>query len=448
MKFRNSLLTKYLLIISAALVLWPIVLPVYYLPKHFLDKDSKEKIIYMDTQELERMWHREAKKLNGATSDKIDKRLRTLKRQYSKAMIFWVDANGKTKLKLPNRRNIPNKWTLHDSVEFMKKSVGTGPFTIVAYIGGDSNQGFMVFQVPHSLTDPLSISVNDDVYLLLYGFLVFVLFLFISWLFFSKIRRRLVQLQTAMTEVGENGIPNKVAVSRLDEVGQLGLSFNHMIDELTKSRMREQEEEVLRKQLIANISHDLRTPLTIIRGHAYSLQKESLSLKGKESLHLIESKVDLLGQLFDNLLAYTLLSAGKYTMEQKKTDMVRLLRASLASWYPVFEKEGFEVDVRLSEKVLIWNVDPQWFTRVLDNLFQNVVRHAKSGRYISVHTEEQEGKNVIIIEDKGPGINSGSQEKGAEMGLSIVSLMLKEMNLDWKIESSSSGTRIYLLEKS
>ncbi|AZU60750.1 HAMP domain-containing sensor histidine kinase [Neobacillus mesonae] len=448
MKIRNSLLTKYLLIISAALVLWPIVLPVYYLPKSFLDKDSKEKIIYMDTQELERMWQREAEKLDGATSDKIDKRLRTLKKQYSKAMIFWVDGSGKTKQMLPNQRNIPNQWTIQESVQFMKKSVGTGPFTIVAYIGGDSDQGFMVFQVPHSLTDPLSISVNEDVYLLLYGFLVFVLFLFISWLFFSKIRRRLVQLQTAMTEVGVTGLPNKVTVMRLDEIGQLGISFNHMIDELTKSRNREQEEEVLRKQLIANISHDLRTPLTTIRGHAYSLKKESLSLKGQESLYLIESKVDMLSRLLDNLLAYTLLSAGKYTMERKMTDMVRLLRSSLASWYPVFEKEGFEVNVRLPDQVLIWNIDPQWFTRVLDNLFQNVVRHAKTGRYISVHTEEQDEKNVIIIEDKGPGMNAGSQEKGAEIGLSIVSLMLKEMNLDWKIESSSSGTRIYVFEKS
>ncbi|MFD3445958.1 histidine kinase dimerization/phospho-acceptor domain-containing protein [Microbacteriaceae bacterium 4G12] len=447
MKIRNSLLTKYLLVIAAALVLWPLVLPIYYLPKSFLDKDSKQKIMYLDTQKLERMWHREAEKLNGATPDKIDNRLRALNEQYSKAIIFWVDANGETKLKLPNQINIPNQWTLQDSIEFMKKSVGTGPFTIVSNIGGDLNQGFMVFQVPHSLTELPSASVVDDVYLLLFSFLVFVLFLFISWLFFSKIRRQLVQLQTTMTKVGETGIPDKVAVSKIDEIGQLGLSFNHMIDELTKSRKREQEEEVLRKQLIANISHDLRTPLTTIRGHAYLLQKEFLSIKGKESLQLIESKVDMLSQLIENLLAYTLLSAGKCAIERKKTDMMRLIRTSLASWYPVFEKEGFEVDVRLSEKVLIWNVDSQWFTRVIDNLFQNVVRHAKSGRYVSVRSEEKEGRNMIIIEDRGNGMNSTSNEKGAQIGLSIVSLMLKEMDLDWEIESSSCGTKIYLTEK-
>jgi signal transduction histidine kinase len=412
-----------------------------------LDKDRKQKIMYLDTKQLEHIWQREAKKLNGATPDEIDKRIRTLKEQYSMATIFWVDGDGKTQLMLPYQINIPNQWTFHESVEFMKKSVGTGPFTMVAYIGDDSNQGFLVFQVPHSLTDPPGTTANNDMYLLLFGFLVFVLFLFISWLFFSKIRRRLVQLQTVMTEVGETGLPDKVTVSKRDEIGQLGLSFNHMIDELTKSRKRELEEEVLRKQLIANISHDLRTPLTTIRGHAYSLQKESLSSKGEESLQIIENKIDMLSQLLDNLLSYTLLSAGKFTIERKETDMMRLIRVSLASWYPVFEKEGFEVDVQLQEKILIWNVDPHWFTRIIDNLFQNVVRHAKSGRYIGVLTEEKEGRNFIIIEDKGPGMNSSSKEKGAEIGLSIVSLMLKEMNLDWEIESSSNGTRIYLYEK-
>ena len=447
MKIRQSLLMKYLLIITGALILWPLVLPIYYIPKEFLDKEIKQKIMYLDTEKLEQMWHREASKLNGATPEKINKRLQTLKEQYSMATMFWVDADGNTKLMSPNQINIPNQWTLQDSVEFMKKSVGTGPFTIVSYIGGDSNQGFMVFQVPRSLTEPLSASAIDDMYLLVFAFLVFALFLFISWLFFSKIRRRLVQLQTAMTEAGETGIPDKVAISKIDEIGQLGQAFNHMIDELTKSRKREQEEEALRKQLIANISHDLRTPLTTIRGHAYSLQKESLSPKGEESLHLIESKVDMLSQLLDNLLSYTLLSAGKYTIKQKETDMMRLIRASLVSWYPVFEKEGFEVDVRWPEKGLVWNVDPQWFTRIIDNLFQNVVRHAKSGRYVGVHTEEKEGRNVVVIEDRGPGMNNGSHEKGAGIGLSIVSLMLKEMNLDWTIKSSSSGTIIYLHEK-
>ncbi|CAG9612607.1 Phosphotransferase RcsD [Bacillus rhizoplanae] len=447
MKFRHSLLVRYLLIITTALVLWPFVLPLYYLPKYTLDKDMQQKVKYMDTKKLEQMWNDEAAKLNGAPPDQVDKQLRSLKERYSMATMFWVDAAGKTQLKLPEKKSIPDQWTFQESTKFMKKNVDNDLFTIIAFIGGDQSQGFMVFQVPLSVTQPPGLSAIDDKFLLVYAVLVFAIFLITSWVFFSKIRRRLVQLQTAMAEVDENGIPQKILIRKKDEIAQLGSAFNHMIDELINSRKREQEEEALRKQLIANISHDLRTPLTTIRGHAYSLQKETLSPKGRESLHLIERKVDALSQLLENLLSYTLLSAGKYTLQQKETDIIRLTRTSAAGWFPVFEKEGFEVEVRLSKKALMWNVDPHWFTRILDNLFQNAVRHAKAGRYVGVSLEELDGRTAVVVEDKGPGMDSISSEKGAGIGLSIVSLMLQEMNLEWKITSSTNGTRIYLYKK-
>ncbi|RDU38196.1 sensor histidine kinase [Neobacillus piezotolerans] len=446
MKFRHSLLAKYLLIIIVALIIWPFVLPAYLLPSYILDKDFQQKTEYMDRNKLKKMWHGEAAKLDGAAPEKIDQKLRTVKEQYPLAWMFWVDGSGKTQLILSDKKNIPGQWTLENSIEFMNKS-DEDPITFMSYIGSDKSNGFMVFQIPPSVAELPTLSPLDDKYLALYAFLVFGLFLFISWLFFFNIRKRLVLLQTAMTETKDNGIPEKIAVNKTDEISQLGTAFNHMIDELINSRKHEQEEEALRKQLIASISHDLRTPLTAIRGHAYSLQKELLSSNGKHSLHLIESKVELLSQLLDNLLSYTLLSAGKYTLQRKETDMIRFVRESLAGWYPVFEKEGFQVNIDLPDNALIWNIDPHWFMRILDNLYQNVIRHAKSGLYIGVRIVDYEGTSAILIEDKGPGMEVATENKGAGIGLSIVSLMLQEMQVDWKITSSPKGTEIYLYEK-
>ncbi|NOU91384.1 HAMP domain-containing protein [Paenibacillus sp. LMG 31460] len=446
MNLRHSLLTKYLLIVVAALAIWPLVLPLYYLPGLFFDKHAEQKSIYFNTQKLELMWHEEANKLNGATSEQITNQLRKLKGKYSLATMFWVDASGKTQLKHSDVEHIPSEWTFQDSIKFMEKSVGNGPFTIIAFIGGERDQGIMVFQVPLALTKSPSLSLIDDKYLLVYVFFIFLVFLFISWLFFSTIRKRLVHLQTAMTKVDETGIPAPIIVDKKDEIGDLGSAFNRMINELKNSKKREQEEESLRKELISSLSHDLRTPLTNIQGHTYSLQKENLSSRGRESLQLIEGKVAVLNQLLENLLSYTLLSAGKYIMQKKKTDILRLIRTSAAGWYPVFEKENFEVDVRLPETALIWDVDPQWFLRILDNLFQNVVRHAQNGRYIGIYTEELAGRTAIVIEDKGPGMKENSDQRGAGIGLSIVSLMLQEMDQEWKVSSSTNGTRIHLFK--
>ncbi|MBW8348575.1 HAMP domain-containing histidine kinase [Bacillus sp. IITD106] len=446
MKFHHSLLARYLFIIATALILWPFVIPIYYIPSIFLNEDMKLRVNYIDTNKLEQMWHKEALKLNGANKEKIDKKLHSLAKEYPKADMFWIGPSGKTEISI-GEQNLPEQWTQAKTIQFMKNSVASGPYTILEYIGDDPGQGFIVFQIPSALTKPLSANFIDDKYFMAYGIAVFALFLAISWLFFSKIRRRLVKLQNAMTTTGEKGIPEKVHVRKLDEIGQLGQAFNHMIDDLESSRKREQEEEALRKQLIANISHDLRTPLTTIRGHAYTLQKENLSTKGKESLLLIENKVDMLSMLLDNLLSFSLLSAGKYPIERSKTDVTRVLRTSVASWYPIFEKEGFEVNIQLLEKAAYWDIDPHWFTSILDNLFQNIIRHAKSGKYVGIHSDEKDGKFIISIEDKGPGMDGSSNEKGAGIGLSIVELMLKEMELAWDTNSTSEGTTIYLYER-
>ncbi|MFZ7943455.1 MULTISPECIES: sensor histidine kinase [Bacillaceae] len=445
MRFRHSLLARYLLIIMVALILWPFVLPAYFIPSYLLDEELQQKAQYVDTNILKQMWHYEAAKLDGANPEQVDKKLHTLKEQYPLASMFWVDGAGKTKLVLSKQKNIPAQWTLENSIEFMNQSDGD-PITFVSHIGKGQSNGFMVFQIPPSVSKLPTLSFIDDKFLAIYAFLVFGLFLFVSWLFFFKIRKRLVHLQTAMTETKENGIPEKIIVNKKDEISELGKAFNYMIDELTKSRQHEQEEEALRKQLIANISHDLRTPLTAIRWHAYSLQAEPLSPKGKDSLHLIENKVDLLSHLLENLLSYTLLSARKYTLQRKEIDIIRFIRESMAGWYPVFEKKGFKVDVSLPEKALIWTIDPHWFMRILDNLYQNVVRHANSGLYVSVRIVDYDGKTAILIEDRGPGLDVTTDKKGAGIGLSIVSLMLQEMQLGWEITSSSKGTQIYLYE--
>lgn len=395
------------------------------------------------------MWHNEATKLSEKTEDTISQQLQALKQQYPLASMFWVNAAGETKLTLPKSDTIPERWTPSETVQFMKQNRGieADPFTVVALIGQDPNQGFMVIQIPRSLMRSELLHTLDSRFLIAIIVSILAFFLFASWLFFYRIRKRLVRLQEAMTVTDETGIPHRIEVLKKDEISQLEQSFNHMIDQLTSSRKREQEEEALRKQLIANLSHDIRTPLTTIRGHAYSLHKESLTEPGKQSLTLIETKVEYLAQLIENLMSYTLLSAGKYPLEMKETDVIRLTRTSIAMWYPVFEKDNIEVNVHLPEKAMKWRIDPQWFVRILDNLFQNVIRHAGTGRYVCVRTVERNGKMAIAIEDKGPGIKAHTDDKGAGIGLTIVSLMIKEMDLNWEIISSSKGTAVYLFPK-
>ncbi|UVI29973.1 HAMP domain-containing sensor histidine kinase [Paenibacillus spongiae] len=452
-KLKNSLLSKYLLIILIALVLLPFTFPIMmvliYLPMTLSGNDAfiAENEMYKDGLKLERMWHAEAGKLKDAEDSEIDRRLRALKEKYPKAAMFWVDESGATRLQLPANPKLPKVWTPSYTVQFMKEGFNGNPFTIVAFIGGKQQGGFMVFQLPRTVMKPVGQDIQDNYNTIFIGgtFLVLGLFLFISLLFFYRIRKRLVRLQTAMTEPSGSGIPGAVDVLNMDEIGRLESAFNGMVEKLESSRLREAEEEALRKELIAKLSHDLRTPLTTIRSHAYSLRSEPLTERGKESIDLIDRKIVYLSQLIENLFSYSLLSAGKYPYRPRSFDIVRMARTSFAGWYPVFEQEGFTIELDLPEESVHWTVDPEWLERVLDNYFQNAIRHAKAGRYVRLEVSAELGGRIVIA-DRGPGMGGDSNEKGAGLGLSIASLMLKEMGLRSEVISGETGTTITIMK--
>lgn len=450
MKLKNSLLNQYLLIILFAIMILPIsfLLISTFFYTQFSNEDDHN--IYQNGTNLEKFWQDEARKLAGAKDEQINEKLTKLKAEYTKANMYWVDEAGNTKYKLPEDLAVPSSWSPSNTIDFMKKNRGSNvdPFTVVALIGEQKNEGFMVLQVPRSamISTGERMQAKYNYLILLAVLAILVLFIFISWIFFYKIRKRLLRLQGAMSIPSENGIPDILSVKKKDEIGKLELSFNEMIRQLESSRKREREEETLRRQLIANLSHDLRTPLTTIRGHAFRLQKEPLSEKGKESLELIDTKINYLGQLIENLLSYTLLTSGKYPYHPKKTDMVRLVKTSFAAWYPVFENLHFQMDVDFPESTFYWEVDAEWMERILDNFYQNINRHAKDGKYIGVKVDVE--RQQIMIADNGPGMSGESAEKGAGIGLSIVSLMLKDMKLEWITETGKKGTIITIRKRS
>ncbi len=486
MKFRDSLMARYLMLIGFAVFLLPIILifvTLLYLGYTYLiwqpraaEIDPKKNV---STWALESDWHELAAGLDGAGAAEIVEAMRKFRAANPLVSVVATDGQGRTIVTDPPQPDIPEVWTPGWTAEFMKRSTGVNApdFTVVAFVGeqedglSDARQGILAARVSREWT---ASSVPDQnarlpqIVAISLFVLLLVLFAVLSWTFFYRIRRRLVRLQAAMTSYDGDGMPIPIGPDpQHDEIAALGGTFDKMVSKLRAGREREREEEELRKKLIANLSHDLRTPLTVIRSHAYSLEAEPLGERGRESLALMERKLDDLGGLIDNLLSYTLIAAGRYPMRMEDADVLRIVRTAAAQWYPVFEKEGMEVDADLPDEALVWRVDREWFVRILDNLFQNAVRHAKEGRYVglALGAEGQGGRRPLLVRDKGPGLpgpaGAGSEAsaeisrpleseapprrnpaEGAGIGLSIVELMIREMGMDWSIESGAGGTVI------
>ncbi|WP_336764102.1 sensor histidine kinase [Paenibacillus sp. USHLN196] len=479
LRFGRSLMSRYIILILAAILFVPVVLPIisviYIVVVNNTNTDREAP--YGDVTRISNLWSREAENLDGASEEEIRARLEQLHGTYPKSSMYRVNTSGETVfilggedvtlLKSPSpdgltdttlrwsldsgqttETHIPALWNVNNTVQFMKEASFRDPLTVVAYIGGneqDKGQGFMIIEVPRSLLQMRQSNWPMELlYLGIVMTIIFLIFIIMSILFFARIRKRLIRLQTAMMTPGKAGIPLPVDIRQSDEIGQLEDSFNQMVHQLTDSHHREREEELLRKRLIAGLSHDLRTPLTVIRGHMHALHKENLSEQGIHSLQRMEAKMEDLGGLIDNMLSYNLLTSGKYTLKLEEKDMLRIVRETAASWYPVWEREQFEIDIDLPEKPLIWQMDEQGMRRILDNLFQNVIRHAASGKYIGITTQEIQGETAIVVQDRGPGLQQDSDTKGTGLGLSIVDLLIREMGLRKRVDSSEAGVRTYI----
>ncbi|CAM4512538.1 HAMP domain-containing sensor histidine kinase [Paenibacillus endophyticus] len=451
MRFRQTLLSRYLLIVIFAFLFIPIVFPLASIGYVIIQENSKQAddnfLKYGSSRELTAMWHGEAALLQETEAAEVDRRLQELKRKYKEASLFWVDSSGATKLQLPPQSLLPERWSPADAVRFMKDSIDSDPFTIVSFLGAEhKGRAFMVMQMPRSIIQlDRPVGAGTPFYIAaLIGMIS--LFFLISLLFFRRIRKRLIGLQAAMALQGENGLPQPIAISRNDEIGQLETAFNRMVGQLKESAERERAEAELRKQLIASLSHDLRTPLTVMNSQLYTLQKEPLSEKAQAAVKQVEHKISGLDSLIENLLSYTLMASGRYPIKLERLDLLRIVRESVASWYPLWEQEGISADIDLPEEAMLLTLDKAGFRRVLDNLFQNVTRHAKNGSYIGIRMGTYDGRAALVIRDRGNGLAAHSASKGAGLGLAIVEYLLHEMKLGWHMASSDEGMAVYIFE--
>ena len=449
MKFFRSLLAKYMLIIILAISIVQIsylgvAIFVLGITKTGTGDFSSGVLVESD---IEEQWHAQAKNMTNATDDAITQLFQKWQEQFPTASMFWVSEEGNLLTTWNVKDQLPAKWTPAYTTQFIKERYGDDPFTVIAFLGDDISNGFIVLEIPRVAFNPPLIKVYDNYgNFLFFGVIAVILFfIVVSLLFFKGIRKRLLHLQEAMEIRDVDGLPIEIQVKKRDEIGQLEHSFNRMVCELRDSKQRQQKEEQLRRELIANLSHDLRTPLTKVRAQSYTISKEALSEEGKQALKAMDTSIVNIDALIENLMSYTLLMASKYKFEPKDINVIRFVREHLTTWYPVFEREGFTIDIELQPfEPVEWRVDPLWLGRVFDNIFQNVLRHANSGKYISVKTESTACYTAFIVEDHGQGMKNESNAKGAGIGLSIVDVMIKGMHLEWDIHSDHSGTKIII----
>lgn len=206
----------------------------------------------------------------------------------------------------------------------------------------------------------------------------------------------LQELTKATRAVAKGDLNQKVPVYANDEIGELAQAFNDMNSELAQSQQ-------LREQMTADIAHDLRTPLSVILGHAEGL-KDGILPPDQATFSLIHSESLRLNRLVEDLRMLSLADAGKLPLYRREVDVAEILARATATHTPQADAKNITLNTELESNLPTVSVDSDRIAQVLDNLIANAIRHTPMGGAITLGAT-CEGKTVeLTVSDTGEGI--------------------------------------------
>lgn len=221
----------------------------------------------------------------------------------------------------------------------------------------------------------------------------------------SLISKPLVLLDSAMKDfaAGEHG--NTVKYEGPREFQHVIDTYNDMSVQLKESEDRQHRMQEERQTMIADISHDLRTPVTVISGYAEALNEGMVPEEEvPHYLQAIRQKAGNLSELINSFYEYSRLEHPQFHLERVYADLCEYFRAYLAGKYEELEMQGYHLETELPDEVIMASFDPVHLRRIFENLITNSIRHNMEGITIFASMERKDDHVRILIGDDGKGI--------------------------------------------
>jgi two-component system sensor histidine kinase BaeS len=267
--------------------------------------------------------------------------------------------------------------------------------------------------------------------------------------------RPIRQLTEAAQRIADGQLNQNVQVRGHDEIGRLAEAFNRMSDELTRSLH-------LRQQMMADIAHELRTPLGVILGHAEALS-DGVIPASPETFEVIHEEARRLARQVEDLRTLSLSDAGELSMQPLPVDPGMVLGKSMKAHAAEASAAQIELKLEASPGLPAIYIDPDRLTQVLDNLLVNALRHTPKGGRVTVQTSQAADHVRVTILDNGPGVSPQDlgliferyyrvdpsrdpQSGGSGLGLAIAQSLVEAQGGRIWAEAAPGGGLAVLLE--
>lgn len=280
-----------------------------------------------------------------------------------------------------------------------------------------------------------------------------IISILLVYIFSLEITKPLKEINQAAKVISGGDFQKRLTIRSQDEIGELALSFNHMVTAL-------QNLEDMRRGFIANVSHELRTPMTTIRGFIDGILDGTIPQERQSYyLTIVRDEISRLNRLVNDLLDLARMEAGELKLNVRTLDINELIRRCIIKLEGLIIGKSIHVEAIFEEETTLVSADADAIERVLYNLVHNAIKFTPEGGTIKIGTASQKEKVFVMVEDNGLGISSeeidriwerfyksdksrGKDKSGTGLGLAIVRNILHEHGENIQVESEiGKGTR-------
>ncbi|MBT2292762.1 HAMP domain-containing histidine kinase [Paenibacillus albidus] len=248
------------------------------------------------------------------------------------------------------------------------------------------------------------------------------------------VKNRLQHVSGVLDDIAAGNPNNKVLASPKDLTANICYQLNDIVSLYQQQIITLKQSAEANQQLMTSLSHDVRTPLTTLIGYLDAAHKDIVvGLEREQYIETARLRAHDLKEYVDQLFEWFKLNSSEETLVTENVEVAELTRSTLMDWVPVFENSGLEYDIDTPEGPLWVHLDSGAYSRILNNLVQNVLMHSEA-THITISVVQQNSTMLLLVGDNGKGIagrdlpyiferlykcDKSRARKGSGLGLSI-----------------------------
>ncbi len=246
------------------------------------------------------------------------------------------------------------------------------------------------------------------------------------------------------------------------EMKGLLAELNRSLDEFYAQRISYEHSRQAMMQMLTDISHDRRTPLTVLKGYSELLNREIADMPAKEKIMemaiRIDSKANELVSTINEYFTLSKITSGDMNMEPGMVNVTQICHDIILDYYDVLDERNYKVEIEISPLPEYACADTPALNRILKNLIDNAIKHGDEGKYLAFRLKRISDKVTIEVEDHGKGIAKKDREHifyrnyttahkncGSGLGLTIAQNLALQMGADIQVDSEPGRKTVFTL---